>query len=112
MTEVTKELLWLRMVIELALKIVITAPIEVFEDNQGTIKLANNESNHNDFKTKHMSLKHHFIQREIKIKSIVLKFVLTQNMLADFLTKAVGKTPLQRALHHLHLLCPSRSTNT
>jgi hypothetical protein len=60
-TEVTKELLWLKMVIDSALKLPITLPLKIFEDNQGTILLANNESNHSAFKTKHMNLCFHFI---------------------------------------------------
>jgi hypothetical protein len=41
-----------------------------------------------------MSLRHHFIWREIQIKSITLKFVPTHQMLADLLTKSVSKTSI------------------
>ena len=61
MTELTKKLLWLKMVVDSALKINIKMPLEIFEDNQGAIKLTNNESNHSAFKTKHMKLCYHFI---------------------------------------------------
>jgi hypothetical protein len=56
MTGVTKELLWLKIVVESALKFKIIALLEIFEDNQSAICLANNESNHSAFKTKHMNL--------------------------------------------------------
>jgi hypothetical protein len=77
------------------------------QQSKAQIALANNESNHSNFKTKHMSLRHHFIRREIKIKSIILKFLPTHLMLADFLTKAAGKSSNKRALRNLNFFCPT-----
>lgn len=103
--DITKDIMWIKTLLKKIFNIKLKAPTPIFEDNQGAIALANNESNHSCFKTKHMDLKHHFIRREIKIKSIILKFVPTHQMLADFLTKAVGKTANKRALHGLQFLC-------
>jgi hypothetical protein len=55
-TEVTKELIWLKNVTETALNFSIPLPSLIYEDNQAEILLANNESNHSAFKTKHMNL--------------------------------------------------------
>jgi hypothetical protein len=55
-SELTKEILWMKMVLKSALKLFVSVPFEIFEDNQGAIKLANNEANHSAFKTKHMKL--------------------------------------------------------
>jgi hypothetical protein len=101
--DITKEIMWIKTL----LNIRIPGPTQIFEDNQGAIALANDESNHSNYKTKHMALRHHFIRREIKLKSIVLQFIPSNQMLADFLTKAVGKTSIKRALRSLQLLCSS-----
>ena len=50
-------------------------------------------------------LRNHFIHCKIKIKSIVLKYVPTNMMLAEFLKKAVGKMLIRCALRSLQLLC-------
>jgi hypothetical protein len=92
--DITKEVMWIKTLLKKVFNVKIPGPTPIHEDNQGAIALANNESNHSNFKTKHMSLRHHFIRREIQIKSITLKFVPTHQMLADFLTKSVGKTSI------------------
>ncbi|KAI7958937.1 hypothetical protein MJO28_002728 [Puccinia striiformis f. sp. tritici] len=97
-TEITKELLWLKMVIDSALKIPIPLPFKIFEDNQGAIMLANNEANHSGFKTKHMNTRFHFVRAEIIAKTICLAFKRTHLMLADFLTKSVGRSSIFKAL--------------
>jgi hypothetical protein len=102
---ITKEIMWIKTLLKKIFNIKLKGPTPIFEDNQGAIALAKNESNHSNFKTKHMSLLHHFIQQEIKIKSIKLKYIPTHLMLADFLTKAVGKTSNKRALRSLNFLC-------
>jgi hypothetical protein len=60
-SKITKEILWMKMVFESALKLFVSVPFEIFKDNQGVIKLAINEANHSAFKTKHMKLCFHFI---------------------------------------------------
>jgi hypothetical protein len=100
-TEVTKELLWLKMVINSALKLSLSLPLEIFKDNQGAILLANNESNHSAFKTKHMNLRFHFIQAEIIAKNVILTFRRTHLMLADFLTKSIGRSSIFKVLRVL-----------
>jgi hypothetical protein len=100
--DITKEIMWIKTLLKKIFNVKLKGPTPIFEDNQGAIALANNESKHSNFKTKHMSLCHHFIRREIKIK-----YIPTHLMLADFLTKAVGKTSNKRALRSLNFLCPT-----
>ncbi|PLW49320.1 hypothetical protein PCASD_02649 [Puccinia coronata f. sp. avenae] len=76
--DITKEIMWIKTLLKKIFNIKLKEPTPIFEDNQGAIALANNESNHSNFKTKHMSLRHHFIRREIKIKSIVLNMGVCQ----------------------------------
>lgn len=103
--DITKDIMWIKTLLKKILNLKVRSPTKIFEDNQGAIALANNESNHSNFKTKHMSLRHHFIRREIKIKAIELKFVPSHLMMADFLTKAVGKTSIKRALRSINISC-------
>ncbi|KAI7942739.1 hypothetical protein MJO28_012766 [Puccinia striiformis f. sp. tritici] len=105
--DITKEVMWIKTLLNKIFNIRIPGPTQIFEDNQGAIALANDESNHSNYKTKHMALRHHFIRREIKLKTIALQFIPTNQMLADFLTKAVGKTSIKRALRGLQFLCSS-----
>ncbi|PLW26727.1 hypothetical protein PCASD_20149 [Puccinia coronata f. sp. avenae] len=88
--DITKEIMWIKTLLKKIFNVKIKDATPIFEDNQGAIALANNESNHSNFKTKHMNLRHHFIRREINIKSIALHYVPTHLMLADFLTKSLG----------------------
>jgi hypothetical protein len=109
MTEVTKELLWLKMVVESALKVKIDIPLEIFEDNQSPICLANNKSNHSAFKKKHMNLCFHFIQAKIIAKNISLTFKRTHHMLADFLTKSAGRSSIFNSFKTLQAKMPPAS---
>ncbi|KAI7939977.1 hypothetical protein MJO28_013629 [Puccinia striiformis f. sp. tritici] len=100
-TEVTKELTWLKMVTETALKITIPSPTPIFEDNQGAILLANNEANHSAFKTKHMNLRFHFVRSEVIADNMTFIYKRTHEMLADFLTKSIGRSSIFKILRVL-----------
>ncbi|KAI7951918.1 hypothetical protein MJO28_007602 [Puccinia striiformis f. sp. tritici] len=105
--DITKEIMWVKTLLKKVFNVKIPGPTKIYDDNQGAIALANDASNHSNYKTKHMALRHHFIRREIRIKTIELEYVPSNRMLADFLTKAVGKISIKRALQGLHLLCSS-----
>jgi hypothetical protein len=94
--------MWIKIFLNKVLNVRFKEPTTIFEDNQGAIDLANNQTNHNNFKTKHMALKFHFIRNEINLKKIKLKYVKTTMNLADFLTKPVGKTSISRALRAIN----------
>ncbi|MCZ6913505.1 MAG: Ty1/Copia family ribonuclease HI, partial [Rickettsia endosymbiont of Ixodes persulcatus] len=100
--DVTKEIMWIKILLNKIFNIRLNEPTVINEDNQGAIDLANNETNHNNFKTKHMALRYHFIRNEINLKNIKLKYVRTISNLADFLTKSVGKTSILRALKSIN----------
>ena len=61
-------------------------------DSQGAIALAKNPTHHS--RTKHIDVQHHFIREQVEVEVIELKYVPTQAMVADVLTKALGRTPL------------------
>ncbi|MBW0500622.1 hypothetical protein O181_040337 [Austropuccinia psidii MF-1] len=76
----------------------------ILNNNKGAIYLALCKANHNSFKTKHMDIKLHYIQELLRDKTIKLQHGSTQNMIANFLTKAVGKTLLKNSRIALNLI--------
>ena len=64
------------------------------EDNQSTIKIANNPEFHG--RTKHMDLKFHFLKEHVESKQFTVKYCCTSNMVADIFTKALKKPQFQK----------------
>ena len=64
-------------------------PITVYEDNQAAICLSKNPQGHG--RSKHIEIKYHFIREQVNKKTIELKYCQTSNMVADMLTKGLGK---------------------
>ncbi len=59
------------------------------EDNQSCIAMANNPQHHG--RSKHIDIKHHFIQELVGSKEIELHYCPTKEMTADFLTKCLSR---------------------
>ena len=66
----------------------------IFEDNQGTIALANNPVNRQ--RSKHIDIKYHFIRSEVHRGRVSLEYCPTAEMLADLMTKPATKFQLQK----------------
>ena len=66
----------------------------IFEDNQGTITLANNPVNRQS--SKHINIKYHFIFSEVHRGRVSLEYCPTAEMLADLMTKPATKFQLQK----------------
>jgi hypothetical protein len=77
----------------------------IHEDNQGCIAVANFDANSNSKRMKHVEIQPHFIRDVIKSSKIVLKYTPTDQILADFLTKAVPRPAHVRSLLALGLFC-------
>ena len=58
-------------------------------DNQGAIALAQNRVNHQ--RTKHIDIRFHFIRDVIRSGKIIVKYVGTNENIADVFTKALAK---------------------
>ena len=69
-------------------------PVTIFQDNQSTIFLANNNATKR--RTKHIDIRYHFIREQIQEGVIQLQYCETENMIADILTKSLGKTLFQK----------------
>ncbi|MBW0495211.1 hypothetical protein O181_034926 [Austropuccinia psidii MF-1] len=87
LSDMTKEVEWLMQLLkEIDLNKENSTP-QLFNDNKGAIDLALSNANHNGFKTKHMDIKYHYIRDLIRNSVINLKYIPTNSMAADFLTK-------------------------
>lgn len=61
----------------------------MYNDNQSAQKLTNNSMFHS--RTKHIDIRHHFIRDAIKDNMIEIKYLSTNSMIADILTKPLTK---------------------
>lgn len=66
----------------------------LFEDNQGTIRLAKNPVNRQ--RSKHVDIKYHFIRSNVLQGKIVLVYCPTENMAADVFTKSATRAKIER----------------
>jgi hypothetical protein len=58
-------------------------------DNQGAIALMKNPIHHS--RSKHIDIQHHFIREKVEVEVIEMKYISTERMVADVLTKALAK---------------------
>ena len=67
-------------------------------DNQSAISIAHNPVQHD--RTKHIDIRYHFVRDHIG-KDFHLYYVPSEDMVADILTKPVGKNSLDKFCHML-----------
>ena len=85
-TTATHEAIWLRQLVsELGIDTVSPTPIHV--DNRAAIKLTKDSKFHT--RTKHIDIKHHYIQDTIKDQDIVVVSCASKENLADVFTKSL-----------------------
>ena len=85
----SKIIMWMRNFCE-ELGFVQVEPTTVYEDNQSTIQLLENPNN--SIKSRPVQLKYNTVKHLIKNKQISMKYLRTEDMTADMLTKALGPT--------------------
>ena len=64
-------------------------PVVLFEDNQSAIAMAKNPKFHG--RSKHISIKYHFIRNQVDEGVVDLRYCPTQDMVADMMTKGLSK---------------------
>ena len=84
----TQEVSWLRKFLA-NFNFSLSESTVIFEDNQGCIALAKNPVSHD--RTKHIDIRYHFIREQIEAKTIDVRYLPTEDMLADLLTKGMTK---------------------
>ena len=65
----------------------------MYEDNQGAIALIENPVHHQ--RTKHIDIRYHFIREQVINDCIDVEYLQTDLMVADCLTKPVGRIKLE-----------------
>ena len=94
LNEAGKEAIWLQRILkELGLINYSPSPTLIYEDNQGTIALAENPEFHR--RSKHIDIRYHWIRDAIAQKQITVDYVSTQEQAADGLTKALSVKAFQ-----------------
>ena len=87
LSSATQELVYLRQLLE-DLGYPQSKPTTIFEDNQGTIQLADNHGTHSK-RTKHIDIRHHFIRDVMRRGWLLVEYIPTERQLADIFTKAL-----------------------
>ena len=83
-----QECIWIRQLLQ-DLKEPQNKASVVYEDNQAAIKISENPINHP--KTKHIATKYHFTREQLESGQIALEFCPTEQMIADIMTKPLGR---------------------
>ena len=69
------------------IKIDVSEPTVIFEDNQSTICMTRNPQFHG--RAKHIGIKFHFIREQVNNNTIELRYCQTENMIADIFIKGL-----------------------
>ena len=95
LAEAIKEVLFLRQVQEFLEPLMRVDAVNVYEDNEGAIKLATNK--HSSRRTKHIDVKHHLVRGACDAGKVRVVYVRSEDQHADLLTK-----PLDVKRFHRH----------
>ena len=68
--------------------------IRIYEDNQPCIQIAENPVTSS--RSKHIDIRHFFVREKIQDKTVELKGIGTEDMIADCLTKSLDKARVER----------------
>lgn len=115
LAEVCKQAIWMRHLLftlrksELCRKQKDRSTTLIYEDNQGSIKLASNPAAHT--KTKHIQIRYHAIRDAIATGEVSVEYRDTGNMIADGLTKALSKEKVIRLVEALEMNETDQSTD-
>ena len=80
---------------------VLSTPMTIHGDNQGSLSLAENPQYHQ--KTKHIEVQYHYIRQEVKAGNVVLNYLPTERMPADGLTKPLNSIRYSEFLKLLNM---------
>lgn len=101
LAEATQELLWIKRILE-DFNQDTDEPTTVYEDNQSCIRML--ESNSASQRTKHVDTKYHFIRDLYKLRHIAVKYLPSEHMTADLLTKPLGPQKIRLFTRQIGLI--------
>jgi hypothetical protein len=99
-SQATKEALWWRMLLR-ELGMTATSATSLLSDSQGSIALSKNPEHH--ARSKHIAIRHHFVREQVAAGTIELRYISTDDMAADVLTKPLSHVKHRRLLPMLGL---------
>ena len=94
----TQEVIWLRRLLT-DVGVPPEGPTVIHEDNQGAIAMAKNPVGH--ARTKHIVIRYHFVREGVQNGAIDLKYIVTDEMIADMLTKPLPKHRFEKLVTEL-----------
>lgn len=95
------ELIWFSKMFK-NMKINLSLPMLLYEDNQGCIQVASNPETK---RSKHIDVRYHFLRELVWNGRVALKKIASENQLADGLTKALGNIKFNRYQRAIGLNC-------
>ena len=99
MSEVVKEILFLRQVQVFIMPSLESNPVEIVEDNQEAIKMANNRYSYK--RTRHIDIKHQLIPDAVDERKVRVTYVKTENRHADVPTKSLDRRMFENHINAL-----------
>jgi len=94
----TCEAIWLKNILK-DFGVELSESIKLYEDNQSCIQLSQNPGHHR--RTKHIDIRHHYIQEKVEEGVVTLKYITSENQQADILTKGL---PVNKFNHLVKLI--------
>lgn len=76
------------------LGVIVKLPVHFFEDNQSTIRIAEDCKNHG--RLKHVDVKFHFLRDLVKSGRIGIRYISSMDQPADMMTKSLPVAALRR----------------
>nr|GEU89303.1 hypothetical protein [Tanacetum cinerariifolium] len=88
--EASKEAIWMKDFIgNLGVVPIVQDPIEIFCDNESTVALTKKPKDHG--KSKLIERKYHFVRSKVEEEHVIVKYIRSEDNLADPFTKALAK---------------------
>ena len=85
--EAVKEGIWIKSLAK-TINLNIKDGVLIYDDNNGCIAIANNPCNHRLIKA--IDIKYHYSRDEVENGNVRLKYIESENQIADVLTKSLG----------------------
>ena len=98
---------WLKQLLK-GMKEDITEPIIIYCDNTSSINISKNRVMHT--KTKHISIKYHYLRELVQDKIVRMEYVNTKEKLANIFTKALPRESHEYLRSQLGVLTLSKAT--
>ena len=100
LSRASTEVVWLRHLL-ITLNCLQSIPIVMYSDNQSAIQLTENPCFHDG--SKQISIQIHFVQEEVVVGEVTMKWIPTYDMAAYLLTKSLSKDKYYHCLKLLGL---------